>query len=170
MKYIFILTSLTTIAVNFAHGQTYYRGLERMCWTNPNGKVECYDEPRNWYHENTVLIDQDSIFMYKTPLKIVNGRKLYSTSDGAFFYYYGVIKNINFKKYAYLTSYNCDYCGKMVGNDSVTGHQVIIPYLDTLEFQFAGNKIKIGKVLYDKLKIKKTDYFPSKYLFYLYSN
>ncbi len=169
MKNILLLI-LTTVTLNLVHGQTFYRGLERMCWKNSAGKVECYDEPRKWYHENTILIEKDSIFIYKTPLHIVKGKKLYSASDGAFYYYYGIIKNIDTSRVAYLTSYNCDYCARQVRIDTVTGYQYPVPVLDTLKIKLTDNKIEIGKIIYNKLKLGKADFFPSKSLFYLDSN
>lgn len=169
MKNILLLI-LTTVTLNSLHGQTFYRGLERMCWKNSKGKVECYDEPRKWYHENTILIENDSIFIYKTPLHIVKGKKLYSASDGAFYYYYGIIKNIDTSKVAYLTSYNCDYCARQVRIDTVTGYQYPVPVFDTLKIKMTDNKIEIGENIYNKLKLEKTEFFPSKSLFYLDSN
>ena len=62
-----------------------------MCWTNQNGKIECYDSPRKWYHLNKILIDKDSIFLYKLPVMIDKRDTIYSASDGAFYYYFGVI-------------------------------------------------------------------------------
>lgn len=169
MKNILLLI-LTIVTLNSVHGQTVYRGLERMCWTNSRGKVECYDEPRKWYHENTILIENDSIFIYKTPLRIVKGKKKYSASDGAFYYYYGIIKNIDTSRIAYLTSYNCDYCARQVRFDTVAGYQYPVPVLDTLTIKLTDNKIEIGKNKYNKLKLEEDDFFPSKSQFYFDSN
>ena len=165
-----LLLIWTTVTLNSVHGQTYYRGLEPICWKNSEGKIECYDEPRKWYHENTILIEKDSIFLYKTPFHVVKGKKLYSAADGAFYYYYGIIKDIDSCRMAYLTSYNCDYCAREVGIDTVTGYHYPVPVLDTLKIKFNDHKIEVGKIIYKELTLQKTDFFPSKSLFYLDSN
>ncbi len=152
-------------------GQVFYRGLERMCWTNSKGKIECYDSPRKWYHENTILIERDSIFIYKVPVRIAKGKKLYSASDGAFFYDYGVIKKEGLYKVAHLTRHNCEYCGKIITIDSLTGFRYPVPSLSTLELKFEQNGINIKGVVYKKIKVPSIDYFfPAKSSFYLDSN
>ena len=141
-----------------------------MCWTNSKGKIECYDSPRKWYHENTILIEGDSVFIYKIPLHIEKGKKLYSASDGAFYYYYGVIKQVDTSQIAYLTSHNCDYCGTMIREDSLTGFNFPIPRLDTLRVTKSNNSLTIGKTVYKPLKQTMEFYFPSKTMFYFDSN
>ena len=141
-----------------------------MCWTDKKGKIQCYDAPRKWYHENTVLIDNDSIFLYKIPVQIVKGKKIYSASDGAFYYYYGAIKQVDTLQIAYLTSHNCDYCGTMVRVDSLTGFNYPIPRLDTLRIIESNNNLTIGKTLYKPLKQTKEFYFPARRMFYFDSN
>ncbi len=165
-----LLLILMTGVLNLVHGQVYYRGLERICWENSRGTVECYDAPRKWYHENTILIEKDSIFIYKRPLRIVKGKKLYSASDGAFYYYYGVISNIDTPMVAYLTSYNCDYCARQVRFDTLTGYQYPEPSFQTFKIKLTDNSIQIGKTIYNKLSLEKLDFFPSKSFFYLDSN
>jgi hypothetical protein len=150
--------------------QTYYQGLERMCWVNENGKKECYDPPRKWYHLNTLLVDKDSIFLYKVPVVIEKKDTSYSASDGAFYYYYGAIKQTDSAAVAYLTRYNCDYCGKMVKKDSVTGFFYTVPKLDTLPITKSDKGFTIGKTIYKPIKPNKDFYFPDKNLFYFDSN
>ena len=116
------------------------------------------------------MIENDSVFNYKVPLQIVNGRKLYSSSDGAYYYFYGTIKEVDKNKIAYMKSYNCDYCGQKVQVDSISGFGFPIPYLETLKLNFTFNKIQIGKIVYKKIKFNKNDYFPRKSSFYLDSN
>lgn len=149
-------------------GQIYYQGLERMCWTNEHGKTECYDSPRKWYHLNTIMIDQDSIYLYMVPVRLEKKDTLYSASDGAFYYYYGPIKKSDSFYVAYLTSHNCDYCGVRVRVDSATGFYYPISRLDTLQFVKNGNSLKINNTVYKLLNTEK--YFPDKQSFYFDSN
>lgn len=141
-----------------------------MCWTDKKGKIQCYDAPRKWFHENTILIDNDSIFLYKIPVQIVKGKKIYSASDGAFYYYYGAIKQVDISQIAYVTSHNCDYCGTMVREDSLTGFNFPIPRFDTLRIIKGNNNLTIGKTLYKPLKQTKEFYFPARIMFYFDSN
>jgi hypothetical protein len=166
----YILTILLFTFSITSYGQTFYKGLERMCSTNNKGKVECYDAPRKWYHENTILIENDSIFIYKTPLHIVKGRKLYSASDGAFYYYYGIIKQIDTTKFAYLTRYNCDYCAVEMKIDTTTGYSYPKPVYDTLKIIFGNENVILDKVIYTQIKLDSRTLFPAKSNFYLDSN
>jgi hypothetical protein len=161
---LFVFVSFKSIS------QTYYSGLERMCWTDKKGKIQCYDAPRKWFHENTILIDNDSIFLYKIPVQTVKGKKIYSASDGAFYYYYGAIKHFDTSQIAYLTSHNCDYCGTIVREDSLTGFNFPIPRLDTLRIIKGNDNLTIGKTLYKPLKQTKEFYFPARTMFYFDSN
>lgn len=141
-----------------------------MCWKNKKGQIECYDSPRKWYHLNTILIDNDSIFLYKVPVRIDKNDTIYSASDGAFYYYYGVIKQVDTSQIAYLTSHNCDYCGTMIREDSASGFNFPIPRLDTLRVAKGNNILTIGKTVYKPLKLTKEFYFPAKTMFYFDSN
>ena len=169
MKYFTIIIFTTFLAIpSFA--QVFYRGLERMCWTNDKGKLECYDAPRKWYHLNTVLIDEDSIFIYKSPVRVEKNDTVYSASDGAFYYYFGVIRQADSLQLAYLTSHNCDYCGTRVRIDSLTGFRVPIPRLDTLKVIKNNKGLTIGKTAYQLFEPGKEFYFPDRRSFYFDSN
>lgn len=69
-----------------------------------------------------------------------------------------------------MTSYNCDYCGRLTYNDTVTGFHYPLPVFDSLKFSLKNGKLKLGKVIYDKIKLDSTNYFPAKSYFYLDSN
>ncbi|HLO38910.1 MAG TPA: hypothetical protein VK173_10475 [Lacibacter sp.] len=165
-----LLIIIVLIAAFKSRSQTYYRGLERMCWTTQNGNTECYDSPRKWYHLNTVLLDNDSIFLYKIPVQIQNKDTIYSASDGAFYYYLGVIKKSDTTNIAYLTSHNCDYCGTRIREDSLTGFNFPIPRLDTLNVTKGNNILTLGKTSYKTINPTKDFYFPARNLFYFDSN
>ena len=160
---VFGLISLTTFS------QSVYTGLERMCWINDKGKLECYDAPRKWYHLNTLLIENDSLFIYKVPVKIEKKDTLYSASDGAFYYYYGKFQQNDTNTIAILTMHNCEYCGRQVRIDSITGFMFPIPKIDTLKVIKRTNELVIGNVIY-RNDNKQKDYFPDKNMFYLDSN
>lgn len=165
-----LLIIIVLVTVFKSTSQTYYRGLERMCWTTQHGKTECYDSPRKWYHLNTVLLDNDSIFLYKIPVQIQNKDTIYSASDGAFYYYLGVIKKSDTNNIAYLTSHNCDYCGTRIQEDSLTGFNYPIPRLDTLTVTKRNHILTLGETNYRAINPTKDFYFPARNLFYFDSN
>jgi len=146
-----------------------YKGFERMCWTNDKGKIECYDAPRKWYHENLLLIDKDSLFIYKVPVQIVGKKKIYSASDGAFYYYFGTVTQTETGTIVSLTMNNCDYCGHRVKIDTATGFMYPVAKVETYKLTKSADVLKIGNVLYNKTTGKE-DYFPPKQMFYFDSN
>lgn len=148
--------------------QTFYSGLERMCWINDSGEKECYDEPRNWYYLNTLLVDNDSLFMYKVPVQIESGDTLFSASDGGFFYYFGRQNNENADTTVVLKMYNCDYCVRQVRIDSITGFMFPMPKIDTFKVSKMNNKLILGDVIYEISN--RSDFFPPKNMFYPDSN
>ncbi len=111
-----------------------------MCWVNEKGKVECYDAPRKWYHLNTVYIKNDTMFLYKEPIMVRKKDTVYSASDGAFYYFLGIIYSQDTTTRVKLVMNNCDYCGRRYKTDTITGFQY--PVIDTTEY--AIHKIKNG--------------------------
>ncbi|OQP39983.1 hypothetical protein A4H97_17350 [Niastella yeongjuensis] len=165
---LFFLTLTSNLYCQFENG--LYKGLERICWTDEAGKVHYYDAPRKWYHENLLLIDNDSIFMYKVPLKIVNNQKNYSAADGAFYYYYGAIQHTDTGTVVNLTMNNCDYCGHEVKFDSATGFMYPVAKIEKYKLTKSANGIQLGGVDYNRETGKLKNGFPPRQLFYIDSN
>ena len=161
------LTLLMTMLPFTTVAQVFYRGMEPMCWKNKSGKTKCYDAPRKWYHLNTLLIDNDSLFLYKVPVQIAKKDTLYSVSDGAFYYYYGVVRKTDSGAIATLVSYNCDYCRTMYKIDTATEFRYPLPKLDTLRIKYTSNSIKVGEVVYSP---GSGESFPTRAAFYFDSN
>lgn len=171
MKHIFIFfLSFTASSNSYSQVENgLYKGLERMCWTDDKGKVYCYDAPRKWYHENLLLVDNDSFFIYKVPVQIVGKKKIYSASDGAFYYYFGKAKKADTGTTVSLTMNNCDYCGHRVKIDTVTGFMYPVATVEAYKLSRSADGLRIGDVIYNKTTSKE-DYFPSKHMFYFDSN
>jgi hypothetical protein len=146
-----------------------YKGLERMCWVNDKGKVECYDSPRKWYHENLLLIDKDSFFIYKVPIQLVGKKKIYSASDGAFYYYSGEKQQTDTGSVISLAMNNCDYCVRRTRIDTATGFMYPFAKVENYKLTFIPNGIKIGNVSYYKVSSGENP-FPPKQMFYYNSN
>lgn len=140
-----------------------------MCWTNDKGKVHCYDAPGKWYYENSLFIDKDTFFIYKVPVQVVGKKKIYSASDGGFYYWYGTLKQTDTGSVLNLIMNNCDYCGREEKTDSTTGFNYPVSKIKNYKFTTIPKGIKIGDVIYYKA-LQKNKYFPSKVMFYFDSN
>jgi hypothetical protein len=92
-----------------------YLGLEPMCWTLKSGKKDCYTDPlspkRKWYHLTYLKIQGDTIFADQSPVHIYKKDTLYSSSDGAFFYYHGHVDQNDTTADIKMQLIFCDYCG-----------------------------------------------------------
>jgi hypothetical protein len=173
MKQFFIFLFSLTLTSSSLYSQVengLYKGLERMCWTDENGKVHCYDAPRKWYHENLLLIDNDSFFIYKVPVQIVGKQKKYSASDGAFYYYFGVTQQTDTGTIVSFTMNNCDYCGHEVRIDTATGFMYPVAKVENYKLSKSANGIKIGDVVYSKEANRSKNFFPPRKMFYYDSN
>ena len=146
-----------------------YKGLERMCWPNDKGKIECYGAPGKWYHENLLLIEKDSVFIYKVPLQMIGKKKAYSASDGAFYYYFGTISQTDTGSFVNLTMNNCDYCARRFEIDTATGFAYPIAKFETTKLTMSAGTFTIGAVVYNRTSVKE-DYFPPRERFYFDSN
>lgn len=125
-----------------------YKGLERMCWKNNKGIIHCYDSPRKWYHENLLLVDNDSFFIYKIPFQLVGKQKMYSASDGAFYYYLGKKQNTDTGAIISLTIFNCDYCPQETKIDPATGFMYPVLKIENFKLTQLKNGLQIGNVTY----------------------
>ncbi len=171
MKLIILILCSYMVGLN-SHSQSqngFYKGLERISWKDDNGKVHYYDAPRKWYHENLLLVENDSFFMYKMPVQIVKKKKFYSASDGAFYYYYGKAEKRDTGTIINLISDNCDYCGQEVRIDTFTGFRYPMARLKSYKMETLQDRLKIGDVVYTKTSKNETD-FPPKSMFYFDSN
>ncbi len=160
----FLLCSQTALS------QNYYEGVEAKCITLKNGKKECYDWPRRWFSLNTVKIENDTFYMYKTPFSLHKGERRYSASDGAFYYMYGVIIKKASDSFMVLTMYNCEYCHENTYRDPKAGFHFPLPHRDTLKFVSTKAGFKIGKIHYKKVKDNTVGHFPQKQRFLFDSN
>src|SRR5450631_2710673 len=113
-----------------------YKGFERMCWINEKGKLECFDQPRKWYHVNKLYIENDSAFLYQEPVQIKKKDTSYSASDGAFFYYAGTITKSDSGRMIHLKKISCDYCYRPIQIDSITGFMYPVLTTDHYKLEF----------------------------------
>lgn len=126
----------------------YYVGKEKLEMSVDFGYSGGIKKINKWYHLNHLLIQNDTVFLYKEPVRLIHGDTLYSSSDGAFYYYTG---NINHEKdsiRARLILINCDYCIMPVSLDTITNEIVNIPTVNSYIIKPRSNKLIINKVKY----------------------
>lgn len=113
MKYSYWITLFfTTVSCskdprksNLAAGT--YVGMESM--GTSNNDVTPDDTTDQWYHENTLTIRGDSVFLQGVPVAIKDGQKSYSASDGGFYEFKGIISRNGDSTVANLLMTNHDY-------------------------------------------------------------
>jgi hypothetical protein len=154
---LFLLLVILTASSHAQIANGLYIGLEKMSWPH-------------WYHENLLLADNDSIFIYKSPVEIINHKKTYSASDGAFYYYYGTTTHTDTANIVHLIRHNCDYCGMRVKIDTATGFR--FPIADTATYRLypTPGGFTLNKVAYHKSTLNPKQSFPPRQVFYPDSN
>jgi hypothetical protein len=113
---------LACLTFKSSHGQSYldgiYIGFEEMCRTLENGKKECYTDPsqprRKWFRLTHLKITGDSAFADQSPVSIHKKDTLYSSSDGGFYYYTGIVIRKEATIFIDLKFDKCDYCAMPV--------------------------------------------------------
>jgi hypothetical protein len=104
-----ILTIFFTAFILKAWGQLPLRGtfvgLESM---------SNYQDPAKpnykWYHLSVLTFKGDSVFLDQSPIAIYKKDTLFSTSDGGFYYYKGILEKYQGKTIADLTLDSCFNC------------------------------------------------------------
>lgn len=161
MKKVFIIILwifcfISCLSQNLKNG--IYIGYEEMIiiddksgkWINYG---EAIDSSYKWYHENTMVIRNDSVFLSKDAISIKGKDKLYSASDGSFYYYNGIIRKENDSLFLFLKLDHCDYCvkfSKKVGDSFIEDSSVYKEKKYKLEIN--GNRIIFDSTVYIRQK------------------
>jgi hypothetical protein len=110
---LWIFCFISCLSQNVKNG--VYIGYEEMIIIDAkSGKLinygESIDSSKKWYHENIMVIHNDSVFLSKDPISIKGKHTFYSASDGSFYYYNGIIRKENDSLFLFLKLDHCDYC------------------------------------------------------------
>jgi len=100
----------------------YYIGKERLEMSVDYGSDKGIKKERKWFHLNHILIENDTIYIYKEPVRLIKGDTIHSASDGAFFYYYGIMHYEGGNPTAEIKLTNCDYCAWPIANDTINSN------------------------------------------------
>ena len=77
-----------------------------------------FENPKQkWYHKNILKIKNDSVFLDRIPISKIGKKTLYSSSDGGFYYYKGIVIKENNQTKIELTEVGCDYCPTLVSKN-----------------------------------------------------
>jgi hypothetical protein len=130
-----------------------YTGLEKICWRKSK-TGECLNSlksnpQRKWYHENMLKIQGDSAFLDQNPISIYEKDTAYSASDGAFYYYKGIVTKTDTTIVVNLSLLFCDYCSEMIEIQS-DGSSKKVMQTKTLFGNITEKGIVFGNFLYKK--------------------
>lgn len=64
-----------------------------------------------WFHQTFIKIKTDSVFIEQVPINIYKKDTLYSSSDGGFYYFKGIINEYKDEAKISVKEIRCDYCG-----------------------------------------------------------
>ena len=117
--YIFLLFSI--FGCSQTSKEKLFVGYEPIMWNkDKNGKEtnEDFENPnQKWFHKNLLKVKQDSVYLDRVPISKIGKKTLYSSSDGGFYYYRGIVKTENGQKLIELTEISCDYCPELVSEN-----------------------------------------------------
>jgi hypothetical protein len=157
--FLFLLLAQTIAAGLYAQlSNGLYIGLEKMSNLSPGQNAR-------WYHENFLLVDNDSIFLYKSPIQIIKKRKIYSASDGGFYYYYGESARTDSGMIVRLTRHYCDYCAMPIRMDTAMGFMYPIAKTETYKIDGNADGFSMGKVIYHRSTTDVSRFPPRKYFY-----
>ena len=134
-------------ALENAYGQSNkdgsYVGLEDMHYVSRE-KHSMF----KWYHLTHVTIKDDSVWVYQNPVAIHKHDTIWSSSDGAFYYYEGMVTIKERQIAMNLSMTNCDYCA--IPEDSVRAKKIL-------------HRIWSGQMMDDGIMIDSSFYSRSNY-------
>lgn len=122
MKYSYIVLTLLFVW-KFSLGQNQqektYIGTEKLCRSvtkiDSCDNSDSHNPKRKWYHQNTLKIKGDSVFLDQRPISVYRNDTSYSASDGGFFYYRGIWTKISDSTFSIdLIEIFCDHCPELV--------------------------------------------------------
>ncbi|MGA8089055.1 MAG: hypothetical protein WCA10_17400 [Terracidiphilus sp.] len=120
-----------------------YVGLERMESLSPE------DPLTNWFHENTLFVENNELILDQNPVTIRKGVKTNSASDGGFLTYRGRIFSTKGGTYAALRLIDSDYIAFRMGPKECEPYSRITVF----PVKIANKKTSINGVVYKSKSI-----------------
>lgn len=156
---IYYLAFLLVSTLSFSQTkEKIFVGYEPIMWnTDKNGNktnVDFENPKQKWYHKNKLKIKNDSVFLDRVPVSKIGNKTLHSASDGAFYYYKGVLIKENNQTKIELTEIDCDYCAVRIPKNK----NEIIPkrklYGKITEEGIEVNNVKMNEIEYSEFLLR----------------
>lgn len=153
-----VLLLISTLSFSQKTKEKVFVGYEPIMWNKDKDGNETntdFENPKQkWYHKNILKIKNDSVFLDRIPVSKIGKQVLYSSSDGGFYYYKGIITKENNQTKIELTEIGCDYCPVQVTENK----NEIIPkrklYGKITEEGIEVNNVKITEIEYSEILLR----------------
>ena len=160
--YCFIFLTLSTLSFSQTTKQKTYVGYEPIMWNKDkegNETNAVFENPKQkWYHKNILKIKNDSVFLDRIPVSKIGKKTLYSSSDGGFYYYKGIIIKDHNQTKIELTEIGCDYCPVEV---SINKNEIIPKrklYGKITEEGIDINNVKLTEIEYSEFLLRSENW------------
>ena len=140
---LFILFSCKTTINQNEYNESLYEGYEKI------GVLDESNPEMIWYYQTLIKIKNDSVFIDQYPIMIYDKDTLFSSSDGGFYYFKGIISKKEEKIFTKLIS--CDYCGIRVKKKS-DGTFEIVMREKNFEIKIVSDGLFVDNQLFKKIK------------------
>jgi hypothetical protein len=120
-----------------------YMGLQKMESPTPE------DKKTKWFYENTLLIRNGEAILDMVPIRVKQGKKEYSASDGGFMTYRGRFFQKGSQLFVSLRLFKSEYIGFPVGGCEPYSRIYISPV------KLVTDKIEIQGVLFESRQLDK---------------
>ena len=160
--YCFIFLTVSTLSFSQTTKQKTYVGYEPIMWNKDKDGNETNTDSENpkqkWFHKNILLIKNDSVFLDRIPVSKIGKKTLYSSSDGGFYYYKGIIIKDHNQTKIELTEIGCDYCPVEV---SINKNEIIPKrklYGKITEEGIDINNVKLTEIEYSEFLLRSENW------------
>ncbi|WP_445725608.1 hypothetical protein [Flavobacterium sp.] len=160
--YYLVFLLISTISFSQTKKEKTFVGYEPIMWNKDKEGNETnadFENPKQkWYHKNILKIKNDSVFLDRVPVSKIRKKTLYSSSDGGFYYYKGIIIKEHNQTKIELTEIGCEYCPTVVSKNK----NEIIPkrklYGKITEEGIEINNVKINEIEYSEFILRSENW------------
>ena len=160
--YCFIFLTVSTLSFSQTKKEKNYVGYEPIMWNKDKDGNETntdFENPKQkWFHKNILIIKNDSVFLDRIPVSKIGKKILYSSSDGGFYYYRGIVKTENGQKIIELTEISCDYCPELVSENPKEVIQKRKLFGKITEEGIEINNVKINEIEYSQFLLRSENW------------
>ena len=160
--YYLVLLLISTLSFSQKTKEKAFVGYEPIMWNKDKDGNETNTDSENpkqkWFHKNILIIKNDSVFLDRIPVSKIGKKILYSSSDGGFYYYRGIVKTENGQKIIELTEISCDYCPELVSENPKEVIQKRKLFGKITEEGIEINNVKINEIEYSQFLLRSENW------------